>query len=79
MIDADKVFFDNVKFGFISANGEKEFNITDILTDAADGKIDKNNLDYLGSNSTAIWNYSKDKDGDWIANKKHLQKHQNLK
>ena len=70
MIDADKVFFDNVKFGFISANGEKEFNITDILTDAADGKIDKNNLDYLGSNSTAIWNYSKDKDGDWIANKK---------
>ena len=70
MIDADKVSFDNVKFGFISANGEKEFNITDILTDAADGKIDKNNLDYLGSNSTAIWNYSKDKDGDWIANKK---------
>ena len=69
MIDAEKVSFDNVKFGFTSKNGEKEFNITDILTDATDGKINSN-LDYLGSNSTAIWTYSKDKDGDWIASKK---------
>lgn len=73
MIDADNVSFDNVKFGFTSGNGEKEFNITDILTDATDGKINSN-LDYLGSNSTAIWTYSKDKDGDWIASKKTFGK-----
>lgn len=79
MIDADKISFDNVKFGFNSLNGEKEFNISDILNDATDGNMDSDALDYLGSSSTAIWTYSKDKDGDWIANKKLSVRHQNLK
>lgn len=68
--DTGKVSFDNVKFGFNSSNGEKAFNVSDILNDATNGKMDNNALDYLGSNSTAIWTYSKDKDGDWIASKK---------
>lgn len=70
MINAEKVKLENVKFGFKSDKGDKTFNITDILIDVTDGKIDKTNLDYLGSNSTAIWNYSKNESGDWIANRK---------
>ena len=70
MINAEKVTLENVKFGFKSDKGDKTFNITDILIDVTDGKIDKTNLDYLGSNSTAIWNYSKNESGDWIANRK---------
>lgn len=71
MVDAKEVTLENVKFGFKSDKGDKTFNITDILTDVTDGVInDKTNLDYLGSNSTAIWNYSKNESGDWIANRK---------
>ncbi len=70
MVDVKEVTLENVKFGFKSDKGDKTFNITDILIDVTDGKIDKTNLDYLGSNSTAIWNYSKNESGDWIANRK---------
>ena len=71
MVDVKEVTLENVKFGFKSDKGDKTFNITDILTDVTDGVInDKTNLDYLGSNSTAIWNYSKNESGDWIANRK---------
>ena len=74
MIDADKVSFNNVKFGFKSNKENEVFNITKILEDATNNKngdkFDKTSLDYLGSSNTAIWTYSKDKDGDWIASKK---------
>ena len=70
MVDAKEVTLENVKFGFKSDKGDKTFNITDILTDVTDGVInDKTNLDYLGSNSTAIWNYSQN-NGEWFANKR---------
>ena len=73
MIDADKVSFNNVKFGFKSNKENEVFNITKILEDATNNKngdkFDKTSLDYLGSSNTAIWTYSKDGD-DWYATKK---------
>lgn len=72
MINVDNnkdIILENVKFAFKS-NKENKFDISTILNDATDGKITNDKLDYLGSSSTAIWTYSKDKKGNWYATKK---------
>lgn len=72
MINVDNnkdIILENVKFAF-KFNKENKFDISIILNDATDGKITNDKLDYLGSSSTAIWTYSKDKKGNWYATKK---------
>ena len=53
----------NMKIAFNGGNGEKEFNISEILGD----EIVANNAKF---ESSAMWNYITDKNGDLIAKKK---------
>ena len=53
----------NMKIAFNGGNGEKEFNISEILGD----EIEASNAKF---ESSAMWNYITDKNGDLIAKKK---------